>query len=163
MNGNGTAMVRVRFLVAEFFKFATFNWRDEMPEGTANAWAEELADIPIALLETALKRARRQKFMPNVGDVREIAASLESTARALAQAHRSRALLERGDKPPDWEPLAAEEQAALFGKFKTVVAQTAAEKKIPKAPVDLEAQLRKLRKQAELLQRGPKPESEGEV
>ena len=76
---------------------------------------EELAEYPLKLLEAAFKRARRNKFMPNIGDIVEI---IDNVAESRSMSPISgRQLLDRGDKPPDWEQLTSEERAALYEKI----------------------------------------------
>lgn len=143
-------------LILEFLAFAGDNWERTLPKPIVNAWMEELAEYPVKLLEAAFKRARRSKFMPNIGDIVEI---IDNFAEAQRMSPISgRQLLDRGDKPPDWEPLTSEERAALYERLEIV----AHERRMPEAtPRDPEEQFRKLQQQkaqllAEKLQRRAK-------
>lgn len=142
-------------LVTEFLAFAGYNWRDSIPEDVPGAWIEELSDIPTPLLQEALKRARGLVFPPNIGDVRRISEGIAESRMIRGDAPANRRLLDRGDKPPDWAPLTAEESAALFQKFRSTVAATDSENRVARAvPMfKQEANLRKLRQQAADLQR----------
>ena len=62
-------------------------------------------------------------------------------------------LLDRGDKPPDWEQLTSEERAALYEKFTSRLKIVAQKRRMPAAKArDAEEQFRKLQQQkAELL------------
>lgn len=138
-------------LIGEFLAFAGDYWERTLPKPIVNAWMEELAEYPLKLLEAAFKRARRNKFMPNIGDIVEIIDNL-AESRSMSPIS-GRQLLDRGDKPPDWEQLTSEERAALYEKFKLRVDVVAQERRMPEARGrDQEEQFRKLQQQkAELL------------
>ena len=88
--------------------------------------------------------------MPNIGDIVEIIDSL-AESRSMSPIS-GRQLLDRGDKPPDWEQLTSEERAALYEKFKLRVDVVAQERRMPEPSRDQEEQFRKLQQQkAELL------------
>jgi len=84
--------------------------------------------------------------MPNIGDIVEIIDSL-AESRSMSPIS-GRQLLDRGDKPPDWEQLTSEERAALYEKFKLRVDVVAQERRMPEARGrDQEEQFRKLQQQ----------------
>ena len=133
-------------LIGQFLAFAGDYWERTLPKPIVNAWMEELAEYPLKLLEAAFKRARRSKFMPNIGDIVEIIDNLAESQRMSPISGRQ--LLDRGDKPPDWEQLTSEECAALYEKFKLSDDIAAREGRMPEAKRrDPEEQFRKLQQQ----------------
>src|SRR5215471_4530948 len=115
-------------LIGQFLAFAGDYWQRTLPKPIVNAWMEELAEYPLKLLVAAFKRARRSKFMPNIGDIVEIIDNLAESQRMSPIGGRQ--LLDRGDKPPDWEQLTSEERAALYKKFKLSVDAVAQERRM---------------------------------
>src|SRR5215831_5030997 len=133
-------------LIGEFLAFAGDYWERTLPKPIVNAWMEELAEYPPRLLEAAFKRARRNKFMPNIGDIVEIIENLAESERMSPI--NGRQLLDRGDKPPDWEQLTWEERAALYKKLKSRLEIVAQERQMPETKrSDPEEQFRKLQQQ----------------
>ena len=84
--------------------------------------------------------------MPNIGDIVEIIDNL-AESRSMSPIS-GRQLLDRGDKPPDWEQLTSEERAALYEKFKSRLEIVAQERQMPEGKhSDPEEQFRKLQQQ----------------
>ena len=89
-------------------------FRVELSEETQGIYLNELAPFPQASLDEAVGRTIREwteaSKMPTLHFILERIYAAQNQPRTINDSHR---ILERGDKPADWEPLTDEEKAGL--------------------------------------------------
>jgi len=78
---------------------------------------EGLNDIGLPALRYAFKEALRNlgTFLPSIGEIRQWASCWTPEHEAITDTRR---ILDRGDKPPDWEPLEPGETERLLAAIK---------------------------------------------
>ena len=133
---------------------ATFTVR--IPAETQTIYTQLLAPFPPAALQEGVDCVIRQWDKPCMFPPPSFILERVSEAARM----NVRAVLDRGDKPPNWEPLTAEEHADLFQKFRETLHREDERNRMPDTGKEKsaeqrweESRARQLKALAELLQR----------
>src|SRR5262245_17361658 len=145
---SGETTKRRRYLIATYLTQLGTALNQAIPSERVALYCQALSDLGEAQLKFAFSDALRNlgDFLPSILSLRETAVAWAEMQTA-APLDPSRRLPQPGDKPPDWEPLAA-------GEFERMLSERARRAAFPAKVVDLgeferrrNAQLAALREQ----------------
>lgn len=95
----------------------------KIPVERTSLYVEALNDIGLAALKYAFREALKNlgTFLPTISELRQYASRWTPEHDVMTETRR---ILDRGDKPPDWEPLKPGELEALLAEVKARAEKT---------------------------------------